>query len=149
MFENSIARRIQHHTTLGSALENDVTIRDIHAFFMVVDTKCSSLLTHVSMMIAATVFLYADAGVVFYKRVFLDEIGLYVAIAILLLFCLPIFTEKHIMTCTDNTQIAHRLGEISWRRAIFYATALYLTIAVTVAVLITLVVNAAADSPPT
>lgn len=106
---------------------------------MAVDTKCASLLTHVSMMIAATVFLYADARLKFYKSVFLVEIGLYVAIAILLLFCLTIFGEKDIMKCTDNTQIANCLGQLSWRRSRFYTTALYLTIAVTTAVLMPLI----------
>jgi hypothetical protein len=54
-----------------------------------IDAKCSGLLTHVSLMITATVFLYTDAkqGSVT-KDFLLCEITVYILIALSLLYCL-------------------------------------------------------------
>jgi hypothetical protein len=102
-----------------------------------IDSKCTALLTHVSMMIAATVFLYADgvAQHTFAKDLLLLEISIYVFIALSLLYCLDLMALDDFEKDKDTMSVITR---ILVKRLFIYRWALLLTVVTTIAVLGTL-----------
>jgi len=102
-----------------------------------IDSKCTALLTHVSMMIAATVFLYADgvAQHTLAKDLLLLEISIYVFTALALLYCLDLMTLNDFKKDKDTMSI---VTGILVKRLLIYRSALLLTVVTTIAVLATL-----------
>ncbi len=74
------------HKQMVAMLKNPL-IEDFHRMYRLIDSKSSSLLTHVSLMIAACAFLYADSKGI-RQDFFMTEAFAYMLAALILLFCL-------------------------------------------------------------
>jgi predicted secreted protein len=101
-----------------------------------IDAKCSGLLTHVSLMITATVFLYTDAkhGSVT-KDFLLCEITVYILIALSLLYCLNLIAPH---SFRENQSVESAVSEACARRLLIHRFALSSTVITTIVVLATL-----------
>lgn len=132
------------HRIMDRLLADSAVIRDIHRVYQLIDGKCSALIGHVSLMIAATSFLYASTDVAEYKLAFLLEAACYLVVAVLLLgtIGLSMYRVKlpHSTDVMDDADIA-RLEEFfaasCKSRVRAYMLGHSATIAITVAVIAT------------
>ncbi len=87
-FKLSVEQLIELHQIQADALDDKV-VRDFHRVYQLIDTKSSSLLTHVSLMIAVCTFFYSGANSSpVTNRFFIGEAFGYMAVALILLSCL-------------------------------------------------------------
>jgi hypothetical protein len=141
-FNDLFRKKVRDHIDLVDRITKEKPtnplIQEEYYTLDTMDTKCAGLLTHVSLMIAATIFLYADGAIVQHsvaKDFVLLEIFLYLLIALSLLYCLDMMALGHF---TKDKDIASVVAEMFVKRLLIYRWALRLTAITTIAVLGTL-----------
>jgi hypothetical protein len=141
-FNDLFGKQVREHTDLIERITKEKPtnrlLQEEYYTLDAMDTKCAGLLTHVSMMIAATVFLYADGAIAQHtvsKDLLLLEISLYIIIALSLLYCLDLMALGHFK---KDKEISSVVAEMYVKRLLIYRSALRLTVMTTIAVLATL-----------
>lgn len=129
---------------MDRALTESAAIRDIHRVYQLIDGKCSALIGHVSLMIAATSFLYGNADRGWTKTAFLIEAGGYLLIAVLLLGTIGLSMYKFqlppnpdVLIASDIQALERYFGKSCRRRVRLYVVGHVTTIVLTVAVIAT------------
>lgn len=141
-FYGLFEKQVRDHTDLIDRITKEkptnLLLQEEYYTLDAMDTKCAGLLTHVSLMIAATVFLYADGAIVQHtvsKDFILIEIFLYVLVALSLLYCLDMMSLGHFK---NDENISSAVAKMYVKRILIYRSALRLTVITTIAVLCTL-----------
>lgn len=129
---------------MNRLLSESAAIRDIHRVYQLIDGKCSALIGHVSLMIAATSFLYGNADPGWTKSAFLIEAGGYLLIAVLLLGTIGLSMYKfelppnpEVLIASDVQALERYFGKSCRRRVRLYVIGHVMTIALTAAVIAT------------
>ncbi len=131
----SINQLTKKHSIQAVALEDKV-IGDIHRLYELIDSKSSSLLTHVSLMVTVCTFFVDDSEknpVV--KSLLLVEAFGYLTVALILLFCLGLSMYKAPSKLDDMRIYYVRSCRF---RAAAYSVALFITKILTVMILFTI-----------
>ncbi len=127
---------LRFEETFMRECEADSRVRWLCDFDAVVTSKCSALLSHVSMMVAASAFFLGAAEEGLERTLFLVESAAYIIIAMLLLFAVNTLS----VYAFERKEALFRdyfIGS-AWRKALIYKIALHSTILVTAALLLTL-----------
>ena len=133
----TVEQFIAKHGAQAEMLKSDSIVCDIHRVYELIDSKSSSLLTHVSIMIAACTFLYGSTVTKSATNYFfLLEAFVYMGIGLTLLFCLKLSMYE---TPDDKAKWQEYYGRSCRKRATVYSFALWLTKVTTVFVLLTMV----------
>lgn len=112
----------------------------------VIDGKTQSLLTHVSIMMAILAVIYSDGGVQGEIRLaILIELILYLAVTLGCLRAVFIVAPSR-MEWTTSNMLEVRVRECARRRTA-YRVSLFVTIAVTLAFLVTIAIHATKRAP--
>ncbi len=129
--------------------KNDGVVKDIHRMYALIDVKSSSLLTHVSLMIAACAFLYDSAGKntmffdgtpsTYVRKSFIIEAFVYILIALALLCCLGVSMYN---APNDKTKYKEYYARSIRTRATVYVVALRAARVATIAVIISTILKA-------
>ncbi len=114
----------------------------IYDMMSAVDSKVSALLTHISLIIAALVFIYSSRAAarasVFLKNTIMCEIVAYLLLTVFCLRCIRMTTRLSSgSAAAENNALAI---ELSKRRATYNWTS-HVTVFVTVATIVTLVLG--------